>query len=93
MREKAIFSVTSAQIGVIIGAGALTGIISQPVWGIITILAILFFGVSGMVGSLLGGLVLEKYGASALFLLMAGLSFASLVFSLLLGKNEKNRSM
>ncbi|MGE5701855.1 MAG: MFS transporter [Clostridia bacterium] len=58
-----------------------------------TILAILFFGVSGMVGSLLGGMVLEQYGASSLFLLMAGLSFASLVFSLLLRKNAAEETL
>ncbi|RNB87312.1 MFS transporter [Brevibacillus fluminis] len=49
-----------------------------------TVLAILFFGISGMVGSVLGGWVLDHFGTSSLFLMMAGLSFASLLFSLFL---------
>lgn len=49
-----------------------------------TVLAVLFFGISGMVGSLLGGWVLDRLGTSSLFLMMSALSFASLLFSLFL---------
>lgn len=54
-----------------------------------TILAILFFGLSGIIGSLIGGWILEFYQVSTLYQMMAGLSFAGFIFSLFMQKKKQ----
>lgn len=49
-----------------------------------TVLAILFFGVSGIVASYLGGWFYESYGGKQLYLWISGMSFAGLLFSFVL---------
>jgi len=46
-----------------------------------TILAVLFFGISGIVGSVAGGFVFDSFGGSALYQLMALLSAAGFALS------------
>ncbi|WP_232696661.1 MFS transporter [Brevibacillus daliensis] len=46
-----------------------------------TVLAILFFGVSSIIGSILGGVVLDWGGGSALYFFMAGLSAVGLLYA------------
>ncbi|ARU60289.1 MFS transporter [Tumebacillus avium] len=46
-----------------------------------TLLAILFFGVSGMVGSWLGGWIFDWLGGPALYGVMAALSFCGLLYA------------
>lgn len=46
-----------------------------------TILAILFFGISGIIGSFIGGWVFDRYGGAALYQTMAVLSLVSFLFS------------
>ncbi|ANE46878.1 MFS transporter [Paenibacillus swuensis] len=49
-----------------------------------TVLAILFFGVSGIASSYLGGWYYDSFGGESMYLLMAGLSAVGLGFSLFL---------
>ncbi len=49
-----------------------------------TVLAILFFGVSGIVASYLGGWFYESFGGKQLYLWISGMSFAGLLFSFVL---------
>ncbi|MCY9697827.1 MFS transporter [Paenibacillus alginolyticus] len=49
-----------------------------------TVLAILFFGVSGIVASYLGGWFYENFGGKQLYLWISGMSFAGLLFSFVL---------
>lgn len=49
-----------------------------------TVLALLFFGVSGIVASYLGGWLFEALGGRSLYLLISGMSFAGLLFSFVL---------
>ncbi|MGQ7886319.1 MFS transporter [Paenibacillus sp. WC2504] len=49
-----------------------------------TVLALLFFGVSGIVASYLGGWFYESFGGQSLYLWIAGMSFIGLLFSLVL---------
>ncbi|MCY9664592.1 MFS transporter [Paenibacillus alginolyticus] len=49
-----------------------------------TVLAILFFGVSGIVASYLGGWLYENFGGKQLYLWISGMSFAGLLFSFVL---------
>ncbi|MEW9701204.1 MFS transporter [Paenibacillus sp. SI8] len=57
-----------------------------------TVLALLFFGVSGIVASYLGGWVYEALGASTLYVLISCMSFVGLLLSFVLhriyGKKE-----
>ncbi|MFY0543730.1 MFS transporter [Brevibacillus sp. H7] len=53
-----------------------------------TVLAVVFFGISGIVGSLVGGWVFHAFGGSQLYLLMAAVSLASCLFSLALWKDN-----
>jgi PPP family 3-phenylpropionic acid transporter len=55
-----------------------------------TVLAVIFFGISGIVGSLVGGWLFDTYGGSRLYLLMAVFSLISCVFSLFMWRSEKN---
>lgn len=47
-----------------------------------TLVAILFFGVSGMIGSWLGGWVFDLLGGPALYLVMGGLSLLGFLYAL-----------
>ncbi|MCY9658674.1 MFS transporter [Paenibacillus chondroitinus] len=49
-----------------------------------TVLALLFFGVSGIVASYLGGWFYESFGGQSLYLWISGMSFIGLLFSLVL---------
>ncbi|WP_157322019.1 MFS transporter [Paenibacillus anseongensis] len=49
-----------------------------------TVLALLFFGVSGIVASYLGGWFYESFGGKSLYLWISGMSFIGLLFSLVL---------
>ncbi|WP_231558792.1 MFS transporter [Brevibacillus thermoruber] len=49
-----------------------------------TVLAVLFFGISGIVGSIAGGWLFQHLGGSALYLGMAGVSLAGCLYSLTL---------
>ncbi|MGD8192439.1 MFS transporter [Brevibacillus ginsengisoli] len=51
-----------------------------------TILAILFFGISGIFGSFIGGWVFDRFGGAALYQTMATLSLISFLFSLMINK-------
>ncbi|MGB8957000.1 MAG: MFS transporter [Tumebacillaceae bacterium] len=54
-----------------------------------TLLAVLFFGVSGIVGSFFGGWVFEQFGGSTLYLVMAALSGCGFLFSIIMRKERK----
>lgn len=47
-----------------------------------TLLAVLFFGVSGVVGSTAGGWLIDRIGGDKVYLLMAAMAFAGFLFSL-----------
>lgn len=49
-----------------------------------TVLAVLFFGISGIVGSIAGGWVFQQIGGDALYWAMACFSLAAFLYSLLL---------
>nr|WP_236693009.1 MFS transporter [Aneurinibacillus tyrosinisolvens] len=49
-----------------------------------TMLAVLFFGVLGIIGSFLGGWIFDAYGGAALYLTMSVLSFFGFLFSFLM---------
>ncbi|MDQ8739065.1 MFS transporter [Paenibacillus sp. LHD-38] len=49
-----------------------------------TVLALLFFGVSGILASYLGGSIYGLFGAKTLYLTIAGMSFAGMLFGLVL---------
>lgn len=51
-----------------------------------TVLALLFFGVSGIIASYAGGAFYEAFGARALFLLISGMSFAGTWFGFILAR-------
>lgn len=53
------------------------------------ILAILFFGLSGIIGSFIGGWILEIFHGSVLYQVMASLSFVGFLFSLFLQKKKQ----
>lgn len=56
-----------------------------------TMLAVLFFGISGIVASYLGGWLFETMGGSNLYLLMSGLSGLAFVYSLLYMRQITNK--
>ncbi|WP_134684940.1 MFS transporter [Brevibacillus migulae] len=56
-----------------------------------TILAVLFFGVSGIFGSVIGGWIFEVYGGSMLYTVMAVLSLLGVAYSLLMAGRAKSR--
>lgn len=49
-----------------------------------TVLALLFFGVSGILASYAGGAIYQTYGGRALYLCIAAMSFAGMLFGLIL---------
>ncbi|MGO4548208.1 MFS transporter [Paenibacillus sp. 2TAB23] len=49
-----------------------------------TVLALLFFGVSGIIASYLGGSVYDMFGAKTLYLTIAAMSFAGMLFGFVL---------
>ncbi|MGO0060380.1 MFS transporter [Brevibacillus fluminis] len=53
-----------------------------------TVLAVLFFGVSGVVGSVLGGWFMERFGGSGMYLFMACLSAIAIGCSLVIRAKE-----
>ncbi|RNB71611.1 MFS transporter [Brevibacillus invocatus] len=53
-----------------------------------TVLAVLFFGLSGIVGSIAGGWVFQMLGGSYLYWAMAFFSFAAFLYSLFLEKRS-----
>jgi PPP family 3-phenylpropionic acid transporter len=53
-----------------------------------TVLAVLFFGVSGVIGSVIGGWFMETFSGSALYLFMAFLSAAGIGCSFLIWSKE-----
>jgi len=56
-----------------------------------TILAVLFFGVSGIFGSVVGGWVFEVYGGSMLYMMMTGLSVLGVCYSLVMAGRARMR--
>jgi len=58
-----------------------------------TVLALLFFGVSGILASYVGGMIYKSFGGQILYLAIASLSFAGLLFGLVMfwlyGKREE----
>ncbi len=57
-----------------------------------TVLAVLFFGVSGVFGSVVGGWLMDTFGGSVLYLCMALLSSAGIGWSFLVRSKEKRRA-
>lgn len=51
-----------------------------------TVLALLFFGVSGIMASYVGGALYEGYGGKTLFLIISAMSFAGMVFGIVLNR-------
>jgi PPP family 3-phenylpropionic acid transporter len=49
-----------------------------------TVLALLFFGVSGIIASYAGGFIYESYGAQTLYLSISSLSFLGMLFGFIL---------
>ncbi|QNK48547.1 MFS transporter [Brevibacterium sp. PAMC23299] len=49
-----------------------------------TVLALLFFGVSGIIASYLGGAIYGAYGGKTLYLFISSISFVGMVFALVL---------
>ncbi|GGI43960.1 putative transporter YwbF [Paenibacillus marchantiophytorum] len=58
-----------------------------------TVLALLFFGVSGIVASYIGGWFYESFGGKPLYLWISGMSFIGLLFSLILSAIYGKRKM
>ena len=58
-----------------------------------TLLAVLFFGVSGIVGSFFGGWVFEQFGGSALYLVMSVLSGCGFLFSFIMRRDIRGNSI
>ncbi|KHL93763.1 MFS transporter [Paenibacillus sp. IHB B 3415] len=61
-----------------------------------TVLALLFFGVSGILASYAGGAIYQAYGGRVLYLSIAAMSFAGMLFGLILyrfyGKRSKDKA-
>lgn len=59
-----------------------------------TVLALLFFGVSGIIASYVGGALYEVFGGKALFLTISAMSFIGMIFGLVLyrmyGRTHRN---
>ena len=59
-----------------------------------TVLALLFFGVSGIIASYVGGALYEVFGGKALFLTISAMSFVGMIFGLVLyrmyGRTHRN---
>ncbi len=51
-----------------------------------TVLAVIFFGISGIIGSFAGGWIFDQFGGSQLYLVMSIVSLISCLFSLTLWK-------
>jgi PPP family 3-phenylpropionic acid transporter len=58
-----------------------------------TILAVLFFGVSGIIGSVVGGWVMDTLGGSALYKMMALLSAAGVILAMVIRRNRRMMTM
>ncbi|USG64262.1 MFS transporter [Brevibacillus ruminantium] len=54
-----------------------------------TVLAVIFFGISGIIGSFAGGWVFEQWGGAALYQVMAVCSLVACLYSTLLWRKEK----
>lgn len=54
-----------------------------------TVLAVLFFGISGIIGSIIGGWVFQKFGGDVLYAAMGFFSLAAFGYSLYLGKSKE----
>ncbi|MEK4508790.1 MFS transporter [Paenibacillus sp. FSL K6-2524] len=57
-----------------------------------TVLALLFFGVSGIIASYAGGAIYQTLGAQALFLIISVMSFIGMLFGLVLTRKYGSRS-
>ncbi|AIQ58333.1 MFS transporter [Paenibacillus borealis] len=57
-----------------------------------TVLALLFFGVSGILASYAGGAIYQAYGGRVLYLSIAAMSFAGMLFGLILYRIYGRRS-
>ncbi|WP_379138412.1 MFS transporter [Paenibacillus sp. sgz500958] len=57
-----------------------------------TVLALLFFGVSGILASYAGGAIYQAFGGQTLFLTISAMSFAGMVFGLILYRLYGSRS-
>lgn len=53
-----------------------------------TVLAVLFFGISGIIGSIAGGWVFQQFGGGALYMAMAAFSLIACAYSLTLWKSQ-----
>ncbi|GAA4722891.1 MFS transporter [Brevibacillus fulvus] len=54
-----------------------------------TVLAVLFFGLSGIIGSSLGGWIFEQYGGDSLYQAMAIVAFAGLIGSIAVAMRKR----
>lgn len=54
-----------------------------------TVLAVLFFGISGIIGSIAGGWVFQQMSGAALYAAMGFCSLAAFLYSLLLGRSKE----
>lgn len=52
-----------------------------------TVLAVLFFGISGIIGSIAGGWVFQQFGGAALYMAMAAFSLVACIYSLTLSRS------
>jgi PPP family 3-phenylpropionic acid transporter len=55
-----------------------------------TALAVIFFGVSGVVGSFAGGWIMDTYGGDTLYIIMSMFSLCGFLLSLLWHRNIEN---
>ncbi|WP_419878806.1 MFS transporter [Brevibacillus centrosporus] len=58
-----------------------------------TILAVLFFGISGIIGSIAGGWVFQQWGGAALYMVMGVLSLVACGYSLTLWKSQRTEEI
>ncbi|QQE73414.1 MFS transporter [Brevibacillus composti] len=57
-----------------------------------TVLAVIFFGISGIIGSFAGGWVFQEWGGAALYLMMAGIALLAFLYSILMWKREEREA-
>lgn len=58
-----------------------------------TILAVLFFGISGIIGSIAGGWVFQQWGGAALYMVMGVLSLVACGYSLTLWRSQRTEEI
>jgi PPP family 3-phenylpropionic acid transporter len=58
-----------------------------------TILAVLFFGISGIIGSIAGGWVFQQWGGAALYMVMGVLSLVACGYSLTLWRSQRTEEV